>query len=303
MRKDVLIAMLAIVLLGAATVSAKDASLDDVVLAITSIPTAINDLETTISSLAIQGPQGEQGPQGVQGPPGPADGDWTISSNDMYSNVSGNVGIGTTSPDRDLEVSGVLRVAREANNAHGADFSYVVDEPRTGHDGLIINSDTGGGWSDIHLRTRGTTKLFVESSGKVGIGTDSPSEKLEVVGGDILDTTPVAFLAFNNAEDEYSTPGDKLVDFDVEEFDYGSNFADDTFTAPTTGVYHFDVSVNFIVPDGNFMVLHLQINGAKNKRLDFRYSHSNVAWQPLTASITTKLNQGDIVNILCYSPG
>jgi hypothetical protein len=95
---------------------------------------------------------------------------------------NGNVGIGTTSPDKTLEISGILRVARETDNAHGADFSFVVDEPVTGHDGLIIDSDTGGGWSDIHLRTTGTTKLFVESGGNVGIGTTSPPEKLTVRG-------------------------------------------------------------------------------------------------------------------------
>jgi hypothetical protein len=71
MRKDVLIAMIAIVLLSTAVVSAKDSSLDDVVQALTGITTAINDLGTTISTVAIQGPQGEQGPQGIQGPPGP----------------------------------------------------------------------------------------------------------------------------------------------------------------------------------------------------------------------------------------
>jgi hypothetical protein len=111
-----------------------------------------------------------------------SDNDWMLSGNNMYSLPSGNVGIGTTSPDRTLEVSGILRVARQENNAHGADFSYIVDEPETGHDGLIINSSTGGGWSDIHLRTRGTTKLFVESGGNVGIGTTSPGAKLDVDG-------------------------------------------------------------------------------------------------------------------------
>jgi hypothetical protein len=36
----------------------------------------------------------------------PSDSDWTISGNDMYSGVSGNVGIGTTSPGSKLDVVG-----------------------------------------------------------------------------------------------------------------------------------------------------------------------------------------------------
>ena len=56
----------------------------------------------------IQGIQGPPGPQGEQGPPGTGDGgdsDWTVSDNDMYSAVSGNVGIGTTNPIGKFEVS------------------------------------------------------------------------------------------------------------------------------------------------------------------------------------------------------
>lgn len=39
-----------------------------------------------------------------------ADGDWTVSGNNMYSAVSGNVGIGTTSPNEKLHVVGNIKM-------------------------------------------------------------------------------------------------------------------------------------------------------------------------------------------------
>ena len=45
--------------------------------------------------------------------------------------------------------------------------------------GLKLTSDTSG---EIDLQTNGTTKVHMDSSGNVGIGTTSPSQKLDVNG-------------------------------------------------------------------------------------------------------------------------
>ena len=45
-----------------------------------------------------------------QTPSAGVDGDWTISGNNMFSAVSGNVGIGTTSPNEQLEITGNFRL-------------------------------------------------------------------------------------------------------------------------------------------------------------------------------------------------
>lgn len=51
-------------------------------------------------------------------------------------------------------------------------------------DGLKFVSDTSG---EIDLQTNGTTKVHMDSSGNVGIGTSSPSRELEVAGSIKLD--------------------------------------------------------------------------------------------------------------------
>jgi hypothetical protein len=47
--------------------------------------------------------------------------------------------------------------------------------------GLKLTSDTSG---EIDLQTNGTTKVHMDSSGNVGIGTSSPNAKLHIHGGD-----------------------------------------------------------------------------------------------------------------------
>ncbi|MFC1572243.1 hypothetical protein ACFL6M_01465 [Candidatus Eisenbacteria bacterium] len=111
-----------------------------------------------------------------------SDDDWTIVDDDMYAAVPGKVGIGTLTPRRNLEVFGV---GATAGIRLGTDYNVLVgDITHTGGSGgLVINSYAGGGgWADLQLQTNSVTRLFIESSGKIGLGTDTPAELLDVAG-------------------------------------------------------------------------------------------------------------------------
>jgi hypothetical protein len=73
------------------------------------------------------------------------DGDWTVSGNDMYSAVSGNVGIGTNSPGKKLDVVGELRVDISSGKIEMGDLNTFNAASNV----LILDADNGvGGFYD-----------------------------------------------------------------------------------------------------------------------------------------------------------
>ena len=88
----------------------------------------------------------------------------------MRIDSSGNVGIGTSSPGNRLHISGasnaVSGVSIQSTGASGR--KYTIYSASTG--GLYFANDTGGG-----------DQMVLDSSGNVGIGTTSPTAKLDVL--------------------------------------------------------------------------------------------------------------------------
>jgi len=135
------------------------------------------------------GTPGPAGPTGATGPTGLLSSgasagntpywngsSWVVNSSNIYNN-GGNVGIGITSPQAELEIrNGALRVS-SGTNSYG-NINYVG----SGGGGLTLNSwENGvGSWADMSFQTNGTTRLFVESQGNVGVGTTSPSAVFHV---------------------------------------------------------------------------------------------------------------------------
>ncbi len=147
------------------------------------------------------------------------DADWTISGSNMYSAVSGNVGIGVASPTRKLDVGGSIHLT--------GDVLFDIDKEARFPTGRIISSSTPNrmvvesfqAGQDLWLRGPGGIQFYsngdrmrITNTGNVGIGTTSPSTKFHVYNGTgsgsgtyistidaIIEDNSNAYLEFNGS--------------------------------------------------------------------------------------------------------
>ncbi|MFA5961227.1 MAG: hypothetical protein WC848_00920 [Parcubacteria group bacterium] len=99
-------------------------------------------------------------------------GTWTATSN-LYNDGT-NVGIGMTSPQYILDVDGQSRI--RSNLFLGYSNYLYFGATGTG----IQGSDSGSQF--ISFMTAGSDRMFISSTGNVGIGTTNPTRQLEIGG-------------------------------------------------------------------------------------------------------------------------
>ena len=124
----------------------------------------------------------------------------TTYGNIMFlEGVNGNVGIGTTSPNAKLDVSGNIKTTAGgawATSSGGVQLTYdgTVGYLTTYYDsnslvlgagvsqktGIYINGQSAA-TNDIKFKVGNSTRVTFDSSGNVGIGTTSPNNELEIL--------------------------------------------------------------------------------------------------------------------------
>jgi hypothetical protein len=129
-------------------------------------------------------------PYALQSGTSTPDEDWTIDGDDIY-HETGNVGIGTTFPDTDLTVYSDVDqqglTLRISDNSYrqglrfrnsGQSYTWNIYRKNAGSNKADLVFANGKD-SDINNLTENVT---FQNGGNVGIGTDTPDEKLSVVG-------------------------------------------------------------------------------------------------------------------------
>jgi hypothetical protein len=128
------------------------------------------------------------------------DGDWTVAGNDMYTSVSGNVGIGTAAPMYALHVLGTV-VSGESTEASG---SYSTVGGGRADTAKALYGAVMSGYSNLAGNSIGDTAAFVGG----GFDNQAVEEFAALVGGVGNEANgPSSFVgggAFNQAIGVYS---------------------------------------------------------------------------------------------------
>ncbi len=121
----------------------------------------------------------------------------TSSNTDVLTILSGgNVGIGTTSPGEKLSIAPGTDASGEFGQAHiglvgysgYAGFSHI-NRNSDGNYALLQHGDgttflNASSGESVRFRIANSDKMILDSSGRVGIGTTSPNQKLTIKGTD-----------------------------------------------------------------------------------------------------------------------
>ena len=145
---------------------------------------------------------------------------------------SGKVGIGTTSPTRQLEIA-----------AAGTSIVRVRDTSNSVNMEMLASS--AGGWigpqsaHSLNFQTGNTERMRIDASGRLGLGTSSPTTKLHVAGDVKVVNTGIAYLQPNTvtAFQAYESSGPVKISLTNNG---GATFAGGAFAIASDG----DISTN-----------------------------------------------------------
>jgi hypothetical protein len=113
---------------------------------------------------------------------GPVSGGAGVGLVQFWDYDTGNVGIGTASPNNTLEIKSTTNAdGIRLSNAVGSYYHLV----RSNGDGLLFDADagnTGGAGADIRFLVKNTEHMRISADGRVGIQETSPDAYLHVKG-------------------------------------------------------------------------------------------------------------------------
>ncbi len=130
---------------------------------------------------------------------------WTIAGDDQFSNLAGNVGIGTGTPTSKFHLIGNMLAENGTvtiNNptailqlqSAGVNKGFM----QLSGNNLRIGTNSGNTGGKFIVRMNGQEHMTIDSTGFVGIGTSAPITSLHVGDGDIVNYTSDGYLVLGD---------------------------------------------------------------------------------------------------------
>ena len=219
-------------------------------------------------------------------------GDLTVDTSTLKVDASNNrVGIGTASPSVPLSVqsdsnaSAVRLLGRSADDYSELDFYEADNSTRL----VRLQAHTSG----FQIRTDTSAPLLFKTNNTLAQTIDA--------NGHITQPLQSAFLVQpSSAQSNLAISTNHVVVFDTERFDQNGDFASNTFTAPVTGKYQFNVQLYLQHLDTDTSYYQPQLN-TSNRTYYFIVSTNNhdadADYYTLNFVILTDMDANDTVNV------
>ena len=199
---------------------------------------------------------------------------WTISTNNIYSKNTDNVGIGSTVPTQKLDVNGVVRSTGLKIHSFSSTTTSVNAMILDGVDVELNDlSNDFAAISDSSMWTLSGTHIYSKNNGNVGIGSTNPQAKLDIEG------TLVCGNAFyiDGASSTYLFFGDNVHDADLEiksDYDNATRiFIEDDGNVgigTTEALFKLDVAGNVgVTNDNSYLYLYSTTEDNVDARINF----------------------------------
>ena len=180
--------------------------------------------------------------------------------------------------------------------------------------GLVINESGINSYTRIEGSNDQNLVYVDAANDRVGIGTSSPSQLLDVdgnlnVNGTVTKPNHPAFLVKKGGanQNDFQVSAYTTVIYDgTEYFDQDSNFASNTFTAPVTGKYQFNyyLRLQSLDIDTSYYILVLKTSNRSYTNIISPNSFAaDVQYFPFPFAILTDMDANDTVYIQIYAYG
>jgi hypothetical protein len=197
-----------------------------------------------------------------------------LGSNDTADVVildSGNVGIGTNSPQKNVHIKGsssaysTLRI-ETGSDSHGAEIEFA-DSTDADYGGILqFGSDANEG-GRMRFRAGGIETMNLRG-GNVGVGTSSPSTLIHAVSSS---ASPTSFRIENSEGYAQITTDSNVVTFDAEQHLFNNR-------ARTSEYARIDSSGNFLVGTTNTDPTFNRVDGVVISTNDAVLCRSGASW-------------------------